>query len=87
LLNKKETTVTILSKCALIATIAATGIAAPSAFAQSYPLSNGYGGTLVDGSAAYGLYDTTVQPGMGYWHAPEFTGGGSIGNNELIHTY
>lgn len=77
---------TMLSKCALIATIAATGFA-PSAFAQSYPLSNGYGGPLVDGNAAYGFYDTTLEPGMGRLNAPAYTGGGSIGHNELIHTY
>lgn len=78
---------TMLSRCALIATITAAGFA-PSAFAQSYPLSNGYGGPLVDGNAAYGLYDTAFQPGTDYrQHAPEFTGGGSFGHNMMNQMY
>jgi hypothetical protein len=64
---------TILSRCALIAAIAAASFV-PSAFAQSDPAWYGPGVTAADDAGHYGGYD--------YRHyAPELTGGGDIGHN------
>ncbi len=75
----------ILSRCALVATIAAVSIA-PPAFAQSARALYDRGEAWVDGSRYYGAYGAA--PGSDYrWHAPEFTGGGSLGHNIMIRIY
>lgn len=76
---------TMLSRCALIATIVAATTA--PAFAQSYSEWSD-SGTSIGLNAYGGLYDATLGPGAGYRsYAPALTGGGSYGHNVLIHVY
>lgn len=76
---------TVLSRCALIATIAAASIV-PSAFAQSTPALYERGEASVDGGGYYDVYDAAL--GAEYrWHAPALTGGGSLGHNIMTHIH